>query len=90
MTEWFLSTPDVQQRSTSPQGLVRKLERNFTKVSIIRTKSDDHNLKESRFGLDIRKTFFAVRVVRHWHRFPKEVVDVASLEVFKFRLKWCL
>ena len=30
--------------------------------------------------------FFAVRVVRHWNRLPKEVVDVPSQETFKARL----
>ncbi|KFZ53015.1 hypothetical protein N321_01717, partial [Antrostomus carolinensis] len=43
-------------------------------------------LKEGRFRLDIRKKFFTVRVVRHWHRLPKEVVDAPSLEAFKARL----
>jgi len=27
-----------------------------------------------------------VKVVRHWDRFPREAVDVPSLEVFKPRL----
>ncbi|KFM09169.1 hypothetical protein AS27_11443, partial [Aptenodytes forsteri] len=47
-------------------------------------------LKEGRFTLDIRKKFFTMRVVRHWSRLPREVVDAPSLEVFKARLDGAL
>ena len=38
-------------------------------------------------GIDYaKKKFSAMRVVKHWHRLPREVVDAPSLETFKVRL----
>ncbi|KFR13914.1 hypothetical protein N306_05869, partial [Opisthocomus hoazin] len=47
-------------------------------------------LREGRFRLDIRRTFFTVRVLKHWNRLPREAVEVPALETFKARLDGAL
>ncbi|KFM14109.1 hypothetical protein AS27_05537, partial [Aptenodytes forsteri] len=46
-------------------------------------------LREGRFRLAIRKKFFTLRVVKHWHRLPREAVDAPSL-TFKVGLDGAL
>ena len=52
----------------------------FVRTCSDRTRGKGFKQEEGRFRLDIRKKFFAVRRVRHWSRFPSEVVDAPSLK----------
>ncbi|KGL91553.1 hypothetical protein N301_07867, partial [Charadrius vociferus] len=62
----------------------------FTSACSDRTRENGYKLEEGRLRLNIRKKFFTLRVLRHWNRLPREVVEAPSLEVFKARLDMAL
>lgn len=51
----------------------------MTRACSTKKRGNGFQLKEGRFRLDL---WFPGSVVRHWHRFLREVVDAHCLEVF--------
>jgi len=59
----------------------------FSAVPGDRTGGNRHKLKHRRFHLHRRKSFFTVKVVKHWHRLPREAVESPSEEIFKAQME---
>jgi len=62
----------------------------FSEACCNKTRNNGFKLREGSFRLDRRKTFFTMRVVKHWHRLPRKVAEAPSLETFKARLNRAL
>jgi len=57
------------------KGVYRRDRKNvFSKACCDSTNSKGFKLREGRFRLDIRKTFFTMRLVKHWNEQPRGVV----------------
>jgi len=71
-------------------GCKKNRARLFSVVPSDRTRGSGHKLKHRRCHLNIRKHFFTVRVAKHWHKLPREVLESPSLETFKSHLDMVL
>ena len=57
--------------------------RPFSMVHGNRTGSNSLKLERRKLHTNMWKNFFMLRVMEHWNRLPREVVESLSMEIFK-------
>jgi len=70
----------------SKGGCKKEEDRVFSRACGDRTRGNGFKVRDGRFRLDIRKKSFTVKVVTHWHRLPRGLVEAPSLQTFKVSL----
>ncbi|KAK4830245.1 hypothetical protein QYF61_009312 [Mycteria americana] len=75
--EW-LRTLGLSSLEKRRLRLEREVADLFSLISSDRIRGNGSKLHPGRFRLDIRKHFFLERMVKHWNRLPREVVDAPS------------
>jgi len=63
----------------SKGGCKKEGDRLFSSICHGRTRGNGFKLEVVRFRLHIKKMFYMMRVVRYWHRLPRDVVDAPLL-----------
>lgn len=74
------------QDFTAHRSTKRDAEGLLTRAWSDKTRGNTPHLREGRIRLDIGKKLFTQQVLKHWYRFPREVVPALFLQVFKATL----